>query len=277
MFMIFATLSSSSPPPLAVCMNVAMRTVPFVYHSQRCSMQRNATVITSVNHHAKLKGGSNDSLVTAARGIASQARRRQQSQNGKASLKVARIQNRIAASRHNISESHMAAHFCMRTSLLPPIVLFAMFATLSPAAAQSVSFRLLDHRAGAASVALTGTLTATTYVPPFSVLTITISGSFPSGNFDSLAEVATSKFSAAHRIRAETWFIPSDRRNTDFQNDNFRSNMLSYTPYQTNSPDNNGFIDSWAWSLDDSDHANWFIFRLTTAICPTLSGIYNFR
>ena len=165
----------------------------------------------------------------------------------------------------------------MRTLLLPPIFLILVFTALSPAASQAVSLSLLDYRAGAASVALTGMLTATTYVPPFSVLTITISGSFPSGNFNSSAEVTTSKFSAAHMIRAEQWWIPADRQNTDHQNDNFRSNMLSYTPYQTNSPIDDNFIDSWAWSLDHSNHSDWFIFRLTTAICPTLSGTYSFR
>ena len=72
------------------------------------------------------------------------------------------------------------------------VLILVAFATFPLVDAQAVSLSLLDYRAGATSVTVTGRLTATTYVPPFSVLTITISGSFPSGNFNSPADVVTS-------------------------------------------------------------------------------------
>jgi hypothetical protein len=72
------------------------------------------------------------------------------------------------------------------------VLILVAFATFSLVDAQAVSLSLLDYRAGATSVTVTGRLTATTYVPPFSVLTITISGTFPSGNFNSPADVVTS-------------------------------------------------------------------------------------
>ena len=79
-----------------------------------------------------------------------------------------------------------AAHWAYR------VLILVAFAAISLVDAQSVSLSLLDFRAGATSVTVTGRLTPTTYVPPFSVLTITISGTFPSGNFDSAADVVTS-------------------------------------------------------------------------------------
>ena len=72
------------------------------------------------------------------------------------------------------------------------VLILVAFAATSLVDAQAVTLGLLDYRAGATSVTVTGRLTATTYVPPFSVLTITVSGTFPSGNFDSPADVVTS-------------------------------------------------------------------------------------
>ena len=71
-------------------------------------------------------------------------------------------------------------------------LLLILFAGLTPVGCQDVSLSLFDYRAGASSVTLSGRLSPTTYVPPFSVLTITISGTFPPGNFSSPADVVTS-------------------------------------------------------------------------------------
>jgi len=120
----------------------------------------------------------------------------EESHNGRAyHASVLPLHATFCSSRMNISSTKHAVNmrrFYFDAAHRAYLLILVAFAAISLVDAQSVSLSLLDFRAGATSVTVTGRLTPTTYVPPFSVLTITISGTFPSGNFDSPADVVTS-------------------------------------------------------------------------------------
>ena len=56
--------------------------------------------------------------------------------------------------------------------------------------------------------------------------------------------------------------------------DNFHSNFMSYAPYQSNSRTGGGWSNRWDFHANSED---WFVRRYSAAICPTVSGTYEFK
>jgi hypothetical protein len=90
---------------------------------------------------------------------------------------------------------------------------------------------------------------------------------------------ARSHFKAANGdsgrlLRYEHWSIEAGSSVRSSNNQNFRSNFMSYAPYQTNSRTGSGWTNRWDLFAGVED---WFVRRYSTAICPTATGTYGFK
>jgi hypothetical protein len=56
--------------------------------------------------------------------------------------------------------------------------------------------------------------------------------------------------------------------------DNFHSRFMSHAPYQSNSRTGDGFTNRWYLQANNED---FFLLRYSAAICPTVSGTYEFK
>jgi len=75
-------------------------------------------------------------------------------------------------------------------------------------------------------------------------------------------------------LRYEHWSIEAGSSVRSSNNDNYRSNFMSYAPYQTNSRTGSGWSNRWDFHANVED---WFVRRYSTAICPTATGTYGFK
>jgi hypothetical protein len=75
-------------------------------------------------------------------------------------------------------------------------------------------------------------------------------------------------------LRYEHWSIEAGSSVRNSNNDNYRSNFMSYAPYQTNSRTGSGWSNRWDFHAGVED---WFVRRYSTAICPTATGTYGLK
>jgi hypothetical protein len=79
-------------------------------------------------------------------------------------------------------------------------------------------------------------------------------------------------------LRYEHWLIAQDSSVRNSNHDNYRSNFMSYAPYQTNSRTGSGWMNRLVWDVPNPNGIeDWFVIRFSAAICPTVSGTYGFK
>jgi hypothetical protein len=155
----------------------------------------------------------------------------------------------------------------------------------------AVTLELSSRLAGATGVTLTGKFTPSKYIPALSMLVVTINGNgFPSG---------TSALSASSYVRAQGekqtyhtdqfnrfpnyvrkklfWEmyrdlgpLPSDNSRT------IRDDILTNPNFISNNPGHWFFREDFTFSTT-SPNEDYYAYRVTGAICPNVSGVYDFH
>ena len=134
-----------------------------------------------------------------------------------------------------------------------------------------VTLTVSDTSAGNTAATLTGRFTPTSYVPAFSSLIVTLSGTnvFPSGSTSPQVTVAPAgQVSADDKVRFE-------RFNNIGHSPSYRAGLLADPNYASNTPQLAFFRSfiSFESAQPPEDHFAW---RVTGAICPTTTGQYEF-
>jgi hypothetical protein len=162
----------------------------------------------------------------------------------------------------------------MRWSLFCVVLQVALLRFPHPAVSNAVTLSLSSTRVSA-NVALTGKFTPSGYVPPHSSLLITLPGTnFPSGSTLASASVSVlAQKASSNKLLFEKFTSLTLQGGTDPP---IRNDLLLNGNYQNNGPASLDYRSSMDFGQSSPTNEEYFGYRITGALCPSVSGTYSF-